>query len=77
LLTSPLATILGALIAFFGTVLGLIVALRRDRVDEIGFGQLVADLNEFMLRNGAHLDDSDVGLVNRYIKAARHFDLFG
>ena len=111
MLTSPLATIVGALIALFGTVLGLVVAyrrwvkerdsarfarfdsdrqdiykalwqkvedtnvaLRRDRVDESGFAQLVADLNEFMLRNGAHLDDPDIGLVNRYIKAAKHFD---
>ncbi len=111
MLTSPLATIFGALIAFVGTVLGLMVAyrrwtkerdsaryarfdsdqqdiyktlwqkvedvnvaLRRDRVDESGFGQLVADLNEFMLRNGAHLEDSDIGLVNRYTKAAKHFD---
>ncbi len=49
------------------------VALRRDRVDARGFAALVADLNEFMLRNGAHLDNSDAHLVNQYVAAVERF----
>ena len=48
-------------------------ALRRDRVDEVGFSQLVADLNEFIIRNGAHVDDADYQLVNQYVTAVRSF----
>ena len=33
----------------------------------------MGDLNEFMLRNGAHLDDSDTKLVNRYVQAVKKF----
>lgn len=110
MLEAPIATILAAVIALVGTVLGLVVAyrrwakerqsarfakfeadqqdiykalwdrvevvnvaLRRDRVDEKGFAQLVGDLNEFMLRNGAHLEDSDRRLVNHYVAAAKRF----
>jgi len=110
LINASVATILAALIALVGTVLGLVigyrrwareqqsvrfakfeadrqdiyktlwervegvnVALRRDRVDEKGFGQLVGDLNEFMLRNGAHLNDSDRALANRYVAAVKKF----
>jgi hypothetical protein len=110
LLDAPVATILAAIVAFVGTMLGLVVgyrrwtkerksarfakfeadqqeiykslwervedvnvALRRDRVDQSGFAKLVADLNEFMLRNGAHLDDSDTELVNRYVAAVKRF----
>ena len=50
------------------------VALRRDRVDDGGFMQLVADLNEFMLRNGTHIEDSDIRLANRYLEAVKKFD---
>lgn len=46
------------------------MALRRDRVDAATFPALVADLNEFILRNSVHLDESDHVLVNRYIAAA-------
>jgi hypothetical protein len=49
------------------------VALRRQRVDQAGFRNLVADLNEFMLRNGAHMEDSDSKLVNRYVSAVKLF----
>jgi len=48
-------------------------SLRRGRVDASGFSELVADLNEFMIRNGAHLDDADQQLVNEYIAAVRSF----
>jgi hypothetical protein len=48
-------------------------SLRRGRVDASGFSELVADLNEFMIRNGAHLDDADQQLVNKYIAAVRSF----
>lgn len=51
-------------------------ALRRDRVDETGFTELVADLNEFIIRNGAHVDDADYELVNRYVAAVKKFDEF-
>ena len=49
-------------------------SLRRNRVDDVGFSELVADLNEFMIRNGAHLDDSDQHLVNLYVAAVKRFD---
>ncbi len=49
------------------------VALRRDRVDETGFAQLVADLNEFMLLSGAHIDNSDTRFVHRYVDAVKQF----
>jgi hypothetical protein len=111
LINAPVATVIAALIALLGTVLGLFagyrrwrkeretarfgrfeadrqdiykalwqkvedvnVALRRDRVDDGGFMQLVADLNEFMLRNGTHIEDSDIRLANRYVEAVKKFD---
>lgn len=49
-------------------------SLRRNRVDDVGFSELVADLNEFMIRNGAHLDDSDQHLANLYVAAVKRFD---
>lgn len=49
-------------------------ALRRNRVDEAGFSELVSDLNEFMIRNGAHVDDPDQSLVNQYVAAVKRFD---
>lgn len=49
------------------------VALRRERVDANGFAGLTADLNEFMLRNGVHLDGSDTRTVNRYLAAVKKF----
>jgi hypothetical protein len=110
LLNASIATILAAVIALVGTVLGLVVgyrrwakerqsvrfakfeadqqdiyktlwervegvnvALRRGHVDEKAFAQLVGDLNEFMLRNGAHLNDSDRMLANRYVGAVKRF----
>lgn len=48
-------------------------SLRRERVDNAGFGELVSDLNEFIIRNGAHVDDADYQLVNRYVAAVKQF----
>ncbi len=110
MLNASIATILAAVIALVGTVLGLVVgyrrwvkerqsvrfakfeadrqdiyktlwervegvnvALRRDRVEEKAFAQLVGDLNEYMLRNGAHLEDADRVLANRYVAAVKRF----
>jgi hypothetical protein len=49
-------------------------ALRRDRVDDSGYRERLADLNEFIIRNGAHVDDADYQLVNEYVAAVKHFD---
>ena len=110
MLNSPSATVIAALIALIGTLIGAVIgyrrwdqerqaqrfsrfesdrqdvyktlwdrvqnvnaSLRRGRVDASGFSELVADLNEFMIRNGAHLDDADQQLVNEYIAAVRTF----
>ncbi len=110
MISAPTATIVAAVIAFVGTVVGCLVAyrrwvkeresarfarfetdrqdiykslwdkveelnasLRRGLVDEGGFGQMVAELNEFMLRNGVHIDAHDVRLVNRYLASVRKF----
>ena len=107
----PTATVLAALIALVGTLVGVVfayrrwsqekqsvrfgkfederqsvyrtlwdrieginVALRRERVDGQRFQELVADLNEFMLRHGAHLGDEDRVLANRYVQAVQVFD---
>lgn len=110
MISAPIATVVAAVIAFIGTVVGAVIAwrrwvkeresarfgkfetdrqdiykslwdkveevnasLRRNRVDERGLDQMVADLNEFMLRNGAHIDTNDVRLVNRYISSVKKF----
>jgi hypothetical protein len=48
-------------------------SLRRQRVDAAGFAQAVADLNEFIIRNGVHVDEADHDLVNEYLAAVQRF----
>src|SRR5687768_11420313 len=48
-------------------------SLRRNKIDETQFTELVADLNEFMLRKSAYLDDNDQSLTNKYIIKAKQF----
>jgi hypothetical protein len=48
-------------------------ALRREKVDEAGFQEMVADLNEYILRNGVHVDEADYKLANEYVAAVKTF----
>ena len=52
---------------------GVSVALRRTSMPPSEFTALLADLNEFMLTNGLHIDENHRIMVNDYMVAVHAF----